>query len=63
MIIREAAQNEFVIGMLLTSNRSEPVEACFDNSSLRKVAVELPTVAGREPDADLRIRIRCFLPD
>jgi hypothetical protein len=63
LIVREASQNEFVIGMLLTSNWVQPVEASFENSSLRTVALELPTVSDRESDADVRIRIRCFLPD
>jgi hypothetical protein len=62
MIVREAAKNEFVIGMLLTSSSSEAVEASFENCSLRTVAVELSAEADRESDTDLRIRIRCFLP-
>lgn len=63
MIVREASENEFVIGILLSSSSSEPVEASFANSSLRTVDVELPTETDQELDVHLRIRVRCFLPN
>lgn len=63
MIVREASENEFVIGILLSSSSSESVEASFANSSLRTVPVELLTETGQESDVGLRIRIRCLLPN
>ncbi len=63
MIVRETAENEFVIGMLLSSGVGEPVQGIFENKSLENVAVEFPVETDTQPNAEFRIRVRCFLPD
>lgn len=63
MIVRENAENEFFIGMLLSSGTAEPLQATFDHRSLRTAPVEFPAEADLQQGPGLRIRIRCFLPD
>jgi hypothetical protein len=63
MIVRETADNEFAIGMLLTSGTAEQAEAIFDNKFQGTIAVELPVGTEGQQDFQLKVKVRCFLPN